>query len=120
MKHWRLLFVAWWVLAMLILASSAGAQTIDIGADTGRIYNVAEGVYVPAVSPGITISFRDVFISSTNYFERGSSWFEHDLIWGWEKSRGRVTFSAQGGYFIWKYGIRDWSGSLGFRVRVRE
>jgi hypothetical protein len=108
------------LLAVLFLPTSAVAQTIDIGSDVGRVYNVADGLYVSAVSPSLTLSFRDIFVSSTNYFEQGSRWFEHDLLWGWEKSRGRVTFSATGGYFIWRYGIRDWSGSVGIRVRVRQ
>jgi hypothetical protein len=105
---------------LALLATPAAAQTIDAGSEVGRVFNVADGTYVRAVSLNLTIAFGDVYISSTNYFENGSRWFEHDLMWGWEKTRGRVTFSASGGYFIWRYGIKDWSGSLGFRVRLRE
>ena len=114
-----------YAICVVATAHSAGAQQLAVGVEAGRAYSITDAGYVPSISPGITLTFGPVLVSSQSYF-RGSRFFEQwTQVYLAKPLTKKLTLSGYVSQSQWPAGAYrltaggSFAGQVGFRWRLR-
>lgn len=112
------------ILLALVLAPNAGAQTLDLTATHGRVYNIATGNWTLASVPGVEMCVANFTVSGSWWFDlQQGGYFEQDWSLSWERTwRDRLTVSITGAlYYFRELGTdRVWLVETRYRIFGRH
>lgn len=103
-RAYRMLSFSLTVLWLTLLASSCStlrAQTLDVTATHGRVYNIATGTWTIASVPGVEFCAAGLTVSGSWWFDlQQGGYFEQDWSVAWEKTwRDRFTLIVTGAVY---------------------
>jgi len=113
------------LLALVLAPTPARAQTLDLTATHGRVYNIVTGAWTLASVPGVEMCMANFTVSGSWWFDlkQGGTFFEQDWSVAWEKTwRDRITVTITGAvYFFRELGTdRVWMVETRYRVFGRN
>ena len=112
-RIWLLLLI----LSLLLRCVPISAQTVEVGVDVGRMYNLTQGDWVQACMPTATLDLGDWSLSTAWFVQR--TLYQHNLDLSWAHTRGRLTIMSGVGHSWYRDLGMDWSWSTGMRWRIR-
>lgn len=114
----RLSWLTLVVFALVLLGVSlCGAQSLDAGADVGRVYSIRDGYWVHAVTPAVTVTAGPLSLDLSA--ARHTTWLWQDATVGASWQRRRLTWSTSASVTRFPGVSVDLSWSVGVRMRLR-
>lgn len=92
------------VALLALVPTAAAAQTIDLVASHGRVYNIATGTWTLASVPAVEACYAGFTASGSWWFDlKQGGYFEQDLSLAWEKTwRDRLTVTVTGALYVFR------------------
>jgi hypothetical protein len=100
------------LLALVLAPTGAGAQTLDLTATHGRVYNIGTGAWTLASVPGVEMCVANFTVSGSWWFDlKQGGYFEQDWSLAWtpieakedpKSWRDRFTVTLTGAVYIFR------------------
>lgn len=106
-------------LLLMLWAVPTQAQSIDVTAATGRVFNYPAGQWMFGTALGTEIAWRKAFASVSWSFSQGR-YFERDITVGLQHEMRRLTLTSDVSYYAYPGFVGDITWSVNAKYSLKR